>query len=113
MLDNYQASDGYDGALALHAQERIILDYMVNAGKDCCSVTGIISAKEADTMLVTVSPVIPKDTNALSSLVEKKTVHLVATIVKSEIKTTIYTCIHDIGSVQHLTYISVTNDYIT
>lgn len=95
---------------------------MKKAGTDCCSVTGIITDEEADTMLVTVAPVIPKATNALASLAERKAVfdsiHFATDIAKIDIKdlytntTAIYTCIHDIGSVQHPTYIPVINNYI-
>lgn len=45
---------------------------MKKVATECCSVTGIVTDEEADAMLVTVTPVILKATNALARLVEKK-----------------------------------------
>ncbi|GAA5815705.1 hypothetical protein MFLAVUS_009219 [Mucor flavus] len=104
LLDAYQAADGYSGALKVRDQELVLLGHMKKAATDCCSVTGIITDEEVDAMLVTVTPVIPKATNALAHLADIKTLYGNTTII--------YTCIHDIGSVQHPTYIPVINDYI-
>ncbi|GAA5805957.1 hypothetical protein HPULCUR_011484 [Helicostylum pulchrum] len=121
-LNAYTASQDINVALHLRIAEQALLERMKKAGTDCCSVTGIITDEEADTMLVTVAPVIPKATNALASLAERKAVfdsiHFATDIAKIDIKdlytntTAIYTCIHDIGSVQHPTYIPVINNYI-
>lgn len=108
--------------MAIFNQEQVLKNHLANAAIDCCAVTGIITDEEADAMLVTVTPVIPKATNALATLVVKKpvfdSVYLTTPLVKTETKnlytntTVVYTCIHNIGSVQHPTYIPVINDYI-
>lgn len=95
---------------------------MKKSGADCCSVTGIITDEEADAMLITVTPVIPKATNALALLIEKKptldSIILVTHVAKADVRdlytntAVIYTCILDIGSAQHPTYIPIINDYI-
>lgn len=93
------------------------------AGVDCCAVTGKVTNEEADAMLATVTPVIPQATAALSLIVEKKpeiyAILLAPPLAKSDLKNLnnqtviLYTCIHDIGSEQHPTYIPTINNFIS
>ncbi|GAA5810827.1 hypothetical protein MFLAVUS_004254 [Mucor flavus] len=122
MLNDFETADGINYTATIHNAKQVLLGHMKKSGADCCSVTGIITDEEADAMLITVTPVIPKATNALALLIEKKptldSIILVTHVAKADVRdlytntAVIYTCILDIGSAQHPTYIPIINDYI-
>ncbi|GAA5798045.1 hypothetical protein HPULCUR_003443 [Helicostylum pulchrum] len=122
-LSVYTSADGISVAVEIHVREQLLEVALKKAGVDCCTAIGKVTDEEADAMLTTVTPVIPQATSALSLIVAKKP-EMVATmfamgIVREDIKNlnsqtvTLYTCIRDIGTEQHPTYIPTINDFIS
>ncbi|KAG2237415.1 hypothetical protein BDF21DRAFT_463746 [Thamnidium elegans] len=123
VLSAFTSAGGYAGALTIHTNEQTLEAGLKKAGVDCCAVSGKVTDEEADAMLTTVTPVIPQATSALSLSVTKKpeldAVLLVNAVAKTDLKNlneqtvVLYTCIRDIGSEQHPTYIPTINSFIS
>ncbi|GAA5798046.1 hypothetical protein HPULCUR_003444 [Helicostylum pulchrum] len=122
-LSAFTSAAGYSGALAIHNKEQVLEAALKKAGVDCCTAIGKVTDEEADAMLTTVTPVIPQATSALSLIVTKKpeiyAILLTATIAKHDLESlnnqtvVLYTCIRDIGTEQHPTYIPTINNFIS
>lgn len=95
-MENLQANlnfklnaQDHSDASSLYSLEQTLLGRILKAATDCCSVTSIITGEKADAMLLTVTPIIPKTTNALALLISKKyvlgSVLCVASIAKAEL----------------------------
>ncbi|KAI8078517.1 hypothetical protein BDF21DRAFT_472892 [Thamnidium elegans] len=121
-LENFVASAGYPGVLALNNQAQTLETNLKKAVNDCCIYTGTVTVEEVDAVLSTSSSVIPNAVAALALVKSKKSqfnqVRLSINIVKTSLAnlntetSKLYNCMLSVATAQHFSYLQIIHEYI-